>query len=138
MYVREYLKLRARIRKEFLFMKKSSAFGGFIYRKRIENKLNLREVAGKIGISFVYLRELELGKKTNPNREILEKMITALCLSGDEISHFYDLHGNINKVISQDLPEYIMNNDIVRTALRTARDKPATKNDWNDFIDKLT
>ena len=39
--------------------------------------------------------------------------------------------------VSVDLPDYIMERDIVRVALRTARECEATDEDWQEFIDKL-
>ena len=39
--------------------------------------------------------------------------------------------------VSSDLPDYIMDNDIVRAALRTAKDVDATDEEWLEFIKKL-
>ena len=40
--------------------------------------------------------------------------------------------------VSSDLPEYIMERDIVRAALRTAKEVDATDAEWQEFIDRLT
>ena len=40
--------------------------------------------------------------------------------------------------VSADLPEYIMERDIVRAALRTAKEVDATDEEWQEFIDRLT
>lgn len=45
---------------------------------------------------------------------------------------FYD-----NRV-SADLPDYIMNREIVRAALRTAKEADATDQEWQEFIDRIT
>ena len=37
-----------------------------------------------------------------------------------------------------DLPEYIMQRDIVRVALRTAKDVDATDEEWEEFIHRIT
>ena len=42
--------------------------------------------------------------------------------------------------VSPGLPDYIMNSDvsnIVRTALRTAKDCGATVEDWQQFVEKI-
>jgi hypothetical protein len=39
--------------------------------------------------------------------------------------------------VSNDLPEYIMENEIVRVALRAAKDAEATDEEWQEFIEKL-
>ena len=43
-----------------------------------------------------------------------------------------------NQRVSADLPEYIMERDIVRAALRTAKEVDATDEEWQEFIDRLT
>ena len=40
--------------------------------------------------------------------------------------------------VSADLPEYIMERDIVRAALRTAKEVDATDEEWQEFIDRIT
>ena len=40
--------------------------------------------------------------------------------------------------VSADLPDYIMERDIVRAALRTAKEVDATDAEWQAFIDRLT
>ena len=39
--------------------------------------------------------------------------------------------------VAADLPEYINERDIVRVALRTAKDVDATDEEWQEFIEKL-
>ena len=113
------------------------SWGRYIFQKRRKKNRSLRSVAEQIGISAVYLSKMENGKKTNPSREIMQKLIDILCLSEGETALFYDLHAKANDVISQDLPEYIMSSDIARKALRKAKKKPATDEDWQGLIDKL-
>ena len=51
----------------------------------------------------------------------------------------YDLAAKAKNstVVSQDLPDYIMERDIVRIALRTAKDVDATDEEWQEFIASL-
>jgi len=112
-------------------------FGNYISQKRREIKQSLRETAMQIEITAVYLSEMENGKKTNPSREIIKKMISVLYLNEAETALFYDLHAKANGIISQDLPEYIMENGLIRMALRKAKKKSATEKDWQGFIDNL-
>jgi transcriptional regulator with XRE-family HTH domain len=118
-------------------MNKFMTFGNFISQKRREIKQTLRETALQIGITAVYLSEIENNKKTNPNIKIIQKMIIVLRLDEAETALFFDLHAKANGIISQDLPEYIMESGIVRKALRKAKKKPATEKNWQDFIDDL-
>jgi transcriptional regulator with XRE-family HTH domain len=118
-------------------MKKPLTFGGFIAAKRTNNQNNLRATAERIGIGTVYLFELETGRKSNPHPDILLRMTEVLRLSDKDVAIFYDLHAKANDIVSHDLSPYIMNNDIVRRALRAARDKPAARKAWQEFINKL-
>jgi hypothetical protein len=48
--------------------------------------------------------------------------------------------GKGRREVSPDLPDYIMNSevsDVVRTALRTAKDYGATAEDWQQFVEKI-
>ena len=62
-----------------------------------------------------------------------------LALDQRELELLYDLAAKSKEqAVSPDLPEYIMNRDIVRAALRTAREADATDEEWQEFIDRLT
>ena len=69
----------------------------------------------------------------------LEQIATLLSLSKDEISTMRDLAAmsRSRPTVSNDLPEYIMENSIVRVALRTAKEAEATDKEWQEFIEKL-
>jgi len=118
-------------------MKNTLSFGSFIQNKRLMKGETLQTIAEKIGIGIMYLSEIENGKKTNPSPKILAKMVDILCDSDEDIANFFDLHAKANGIVSQDLPDYIMNNDIVRATLRIARDKPASDADWQEMINRL-
>jgi transcriptional regulator with XRE-family HTH domain len=118
-------------------MKKQLNFGEFIADKRKNSQRTITITAERIGICTVYLSELESGKKTNPNPKIMRKMVSVLRLNAAETALFYDLQAKASGGISQDLPNYIMKNDIVRKALRRARDKPAGARLWREFLKKL-
>lgn len=52
---------------------------------------------------------------------------------------FLDLAAASQKMkVPADLPEYIMERDIVRAALRTAKEVDATDEEWQEFIDRIT
>ena len=69
----------------------------------------------------------------------MERMVKALLLTDGERVLFYDLAAKTKSTptVSQDLPEYIMDRDIVRVALRTAKDVDATDEEWQEFISML-
>lgn len=50
--------------------------------------LNLNEMAERCGLSAVYLSELELGKKTKPSEQTLQKIADACGLRLDTLQYF--------------------------------------------------
>ena len=70
--------------------------------------------------------------------EILEKLPSLLLLSEAETEEMYDLAARSRHTVSADLPEYIMEKDIVRAALRTAKKHNVTDKQWEDFIRRIT
>lgn len=120
-------------------MNSERTFGDFILhqRKNSEEYLSARELANKLGVSAVYICDMEKGRKPAPSGEVLEKMCDILCRTKEERDTFYDLAGRSKHTVSYDLPEYIMEKDIVRAALRTAKDNDIDDKEWEDFIKRI-
>jgi len=114
-------------------------FGSFITQKREEHDFTLRGFAGKLGISPVYLCNIEKDRRNDPADEILEKIAALLLLSKEEKTEMLDLLAKAKKkpAVAADLPKYINEHDIVRVALRTAKDVDATDEEWQEFIERL-
>ena len=114
-------------------------FGSFIARKREERDHTLRGFAKMLDISAVYLSNLENDRRRDPADEIVEKMAALLFLNKDERTEMLDLLAKAKKkpAVASDLPEYINERDIVRVALRTAKDADATDEEWQEFIERL-
>ena len=85
-------------------------FGSFISTRRKEAKLNLRDTAKHLGISNGYLCEHEI---------------------------LLDLAADSRKTVPADLPDYIRQHDIVRAALRVAKEVDATDEEWKAFMEML-
>ena len=117
-------------------MENYKTFSEFIAKKRFDKAITVRAIAEKIGVSPGYYNDIEKGRRNPPEREILEKLIAAFRIGEDERIIFFDLAGKARSEVSPDLPEYIMDNDVVRVALRTAKEKAST-DDWQRFIDDL-
>ena len=71
-------------------------------------------------------------------QEYLERMALLLQLDKSEREWMLDLAAKSKQNrVSADLPDYIMDREIVRAALRTAREADATDQEWQDFIDRI-
>lgn len=117
----------------------SITFGEFIKGKRQDKGISLRKFAEQLNISPVYLCNMEKDRNPAPKDNVLSRMAQMLVLNDEDIRLLYDLaaKSKSNPTVSKDLPEYIMDRDIVRVALRTAKDVDATDEEWQAFIEML-
>lgn len=114
-------------------------FGSFVREYRMSRGLSLRNLAAKLEISPVYMSNIETDRKPAPTQEKLDKLVDILGLGQYEAEQLLDLAAKSkNRQVSADLPEYIMERDIVRVALRTAKEVDATDAEWQEFIDRIT
>ena len=114
-------------------------FGSFLREKRMARGLTLRGMAAKLDLSPVYMSNIENDRRAAPSQEYLERMALLLQLDKPEREWMLDLatKSKQNRV-SADLPDYIMDREIVRAALRTAKEADATDQEWQEFIDRIT
>ncbi len=113
-------------------------FGSFVRQKRLESEMSLRALAQRLELSPVYMSNIENDLKPAPSQAKLDKLVKIFMLDKTDTELLWDLAAKSRKQrVSVDLPDYIMERDIVRVALRTARECEATDEDWQEFIDKL-
>ena len=117
-------------------MNREKTFGDFLIAKRMEREISARQLAIKLDYSAVYICDIEKNRRPVPD-EILEKLPSLLLLSEAETEEMYDLAARSRHTVSADLPEYIMEKDIVRAALRTAKKHNVTDKQWEDFIRRI-
>ena len=120
-------------------MNNEKTFGSFIKEKRLEKGITLRQFAIKIDISPVHMSNLENNRRAAPKEDVMERIAKELLLNESEVLEMHDLAAKSKNIpaVSSDLPKYIMGNDIVRAALRTAKDVDATDIEWLEFIERL-
>ena len=118
-------------------MSSAKTFGSYIVEKRMERQITAREFSKRIKLSPVYVCDVEKDRRAAPRAEILNRMAVALSLNSKESGIFYDLAAQSTNTVSADLIEYIMKNDIVRKAIRTAKERGIDMKMWQDFIDQI-
>ena len=118
-------------------MNRAKTFGDFLIAKRMEREMSARQLTIKLDFSAVYICDIEKNRRPVPD-EILEKLPLLLHLNEAETEEMYDLAARSRHTVSADLPEYIMEKDIVRAALRTAKKHNVTDKQWEDFIRRIT
>lgn len=105
--------------------------------KRKEKGLIYRDIAEALGVSVVYISDVEKGRRNAFEKDKLETLANLLSLSDEDKTVLFDLAGKQRNEVSPDLPEYIMERDYVRYALRTARDLKADEAEWLRFVEEL-
>ena len=113
-------------------------FGSFIRNRRMARGLTLRSMAAKLDLSPVYMSNIENDRRAAPTQEHLERMAMLLQLDKADRERMLDMAARSRQDrVSADLPDYIMDREIVRAALRTAREAGATDQEWQEFIDRI-
>ena len=113
-------------------------FGSFIRKKRLTSGISLRSMAVKLNLSPDYMSNIENDRRAAPTQEHLDRMSILLQLDKADRERMLDLAAKSRQDrVSADLPNYIMEREVVRTALRTAREADATDQEWQDFIDRI-
>ena len=112
-------------------------FGRYVKNRREQLGKTLRGFAAETGISPAYLCDIENGNRKAPEK-FLSKFADALCLNaGEELNSFYDLAGVSQNGQHIDINSYIDALPSARMALRTAKDKNFTDEDWLELIKKI-
>ena len=122
-----------------IIIEQAISFGSFLQSQR-SGKMTLRAFSALIGVTPAYISDIENDSRDPPGKELLDKMATALSITGPDLVEFYDLAGKGRQEVSPDLPDYIMNSDYsdtIRLALRTAKDNGASLEDWIWFIEEV-
>lgn len=109
-------------------------FGQFLENRRKKLGLTLRGLAGELDIAPAYLSDIEKGRR-NPSDEKLKAIIKALKFNEEESFYVLDLAAKAKEnTVSADLPDYIMDTDLARVALRRAKEGNLSDEGWNDVI----
>lgn len=115
----------------------NQSFGEFIAKKREEKRITIRKMAKLLQITPPYLSDIEKDRRNPPDKDKLDEIAEILYLSEKERRHMYDLAGKKRNSIALDLPEYIMERDYVRIALRKAMDLGVGEEEWIKFVKEL-
>lgn len=113
------------------------AFGKFIEERRKALGFTLRGFAAELDIAPAYMSDIEKGRRYPPDKK-LDDIAQILKLNETEKNSMLDLAAMAkSKTVSSDLPEYIMEKDLARVALRRARDGKLSDEGWKEVIDLI-
>ena len=96
------------------------------------------ECCGQYNFWIIYSRETQ-GAQIQFTRysQAFERISAFLNLDKSEHELLLDLAAKSRNTVSADLPDYIMEKDIVRAALRVAKEVDATDEEWQTFMKML-
>ena len=112
-------------------------FGDFLYQKRIENKITMRQMADELGVSPVFISDIEKDRRNPFDVNRLRQLVPFLNLTDEERDLMYDLAGKKRNEVAPDLHDYITENDYVSAALRTCRDLEVGEEEWAHMVEEL-
>ncbi|MCL2495537.1 MAG: helix-turn-helix domain-containing protein [Oscillospiraceae bacterium] len=97
----------------------------------------LRGFAAELEIAPAYMSDIEKGRRYPPEKK-LDDIARILKLQGDDKDRLLDLAAMAkSNTVSSDLPEYIMEKDLARVALRRARETKLSDDGWKEVIDLI-
>ena len=111
-------------------------FGAFLKIKRNEREIPIRPMAELVGIKPGYYNDIESGRRTPIDLDLLDRIVDTLHFSDEDRETFFDLAGKARSAAPPDLTGYINESKKARVALRVAKDM-ATDDDWERFIHDL-
>lgn len=115
----------------------NNELGQYICELRTRAGYSQTKLAELVGVTPYYICYLESGRKINPSIKIMAGFFRELNMSKEEVEKFLDIHAKLNGCVSYDIADFIMENDEVRKAIRSERDKPDSFPDWESFIEKI-
>lgn len=93
-------------------------FGSYLRGLREVRHLRQVDLANKIGVSTVYVCDIEKGRRYPPDMDKLRIWVMQMSLSPEETAHFYDLAGEARSSAPPDIMEYLDLNPAARKAIR--------------------
>lgn len=107
-------------------------FGGFIRKKRLEKKMSIRKMAEAVGVSCVYLSDIEKNRRRPPRMDLVRKIAHVLGVNEEELMDFACV---CRGEISEDLEMYLVQNKAARDAVRKAKEVGAGDSEWKKFLE---
>ena len=113
-------------------------FGTFIKEKRLEKGINLRKLAELLVLATAYISDIENGNRNSPSPDKMEKLVEVLGLNEEERNEMYDLAAkDRDNTVAPDISQYVKSNDLVRVALRKARNLNLGEQEWLKIIENM-
>lgn len=118
---------------KFYPARNSRTFGDFVTHKRAEKGISIRKLANDLGITAVYLSQIERNERPAP-LNLLEEFQAFLEIEKNEEGMFNDIVYLSRETISPDIIRYLIANPNARKTIKTAIDKNISGDQLYDAV----
>ena len=93
-------------------------FGSLLRRLREEKRLRQADIANAIGVSTVYICDIEKDRRNPPSYRKLQLIAGKLDLTEEKTAELFDLAGRARGEVAPDIIAYLVANPAVQASIR--------------------
>jgi transcriptional regulator with XRE-family HTH domain len=93
-------------------------FGSLLRQLREEKKLRQADIANVIGVSTVYICDIEKDRRNPPSYKMLQLIAGKLELTEEKTAELFDLAGRARGEVAPDIIAYLVANPAVQASIR--------------------
>ena len=109
-------------------------FGDYLRKLRQTKQITQEQLAATVQRHKMTISQLENGKNDPPQGDLLESIIQALVITSEEANELRDLSALARDSIPIDILDYFKSNAGIRAAIRRAKSKDISNNDWENIF----
>ena len=106
-------------------------FGEYLREIREGRSLRQIDVAKSLGVSTVYICDIEKGRRNPPSAEKLSILVQSMSMTDEEASRLFDLAGSARGSVAPDIIEYLEEHPYAKDAIRRIIEQSIDYN-WNN------
>lgn len=130
--MRNYGKIISKLERE------KYSFGESMRFIRKQQGIKIREVADKVEMTATYISDIERGNNKPPGKKLMQKILTVLKIQETELQNYlYDLAARERGGVSEDIADYIMNNDDLRLVIRMTQRQKISEEFWRECVERV-
>ena len=93
-------------------------FGSLLHQLRVEKKLRQADIAVAIGVSTVYICDIEKDRRNPPSYTKLQLIAGILELTEEKTAELFDLAGQARGEVAPDIIAYLVANPAIQASIR--------------------
>lgn len=93
-------------------------FGSLLRQLREEKRLRQADLANAMGVSTVYICDIEKDRRNPPDYKKLQQIAGKLELTEEKTAELFDLAGQARGEVAPDIIEYLVANPVAQATIR--------------------